>query len=423
MTRQIEPALTEVERLREQLHLQELELARLQRSSELQSRLIAGVLHDLRSPLNVMMVATQVVCDETIRAERRQRNARLLVDAAETINALCQDTLDYSKLSSGEMQIHEKPFDLSECLYNVCDGLRLLAQKKGIELRLNLSSDFPQWVVGDPQRIRQILVNLISNALKFTLQGHVELSACLLELAEPGERLRLGFTVSDTGLGIHSEKLGELFGAYRQAHDELSTELGGAGLGLAIASRLVQCMGGHLTATSQAGRGTSFRLDILVGACEQEHSAQSRSPLKGKRILILDEVPESREELESVCLQLEMHPVVVSDGISAVRLLEEAVEKGCSFPLALINLDSGGGDALFVVEQIHPERRRTTRFLAYALQGQQADLALCQEAELQGYLSGPLQPENLARMLREVIQRPTLERPLTLEECASHEEE
>ncbi len=389
--------------LLQRIQEQEAEIQSLRLSKDLQGRLIASVLHDIRSPLNVVMVATNVVCDDTVRPERRKRNAQLLLDAADSINTLCQDTLDYSKLSAGEMELNLKNFDLHECLHNVTEGLSLLAQKKGIEIITHLSPECPQQVLGDPGRFRQILVNLLSNALKFTLQGHIEVRVQPLPCEALDQKVHLGFYVSDTGLGIHEDKLEGLFGAYRQAHDELSTELGGAGLGLAIASRLANCMGGQLSATSRAGRGTCFSFDAYFGKAENP-SHTERSPIRGKRILILDEVPETRADLESVCLALGMHPVVVSDGVEAVRLLEEANQKSCAFPLAIFNLESGGGDALFVVEQIHPERRKTTQFLAYALNGQSADLALCEEAGLQGYLCGPIDESTLEGTLRKMLE-------------------
>lgn len=391
-----EPVVSE---LQARLARAEQELERLHQVKENQERLWASVLHDIRSPLNVILVCSQVVCDASVRPERRQRNAQLLQDAATAINTLCQDVLDFSKLSAGQMELSNQLFHLGDCVQNIIEGLQLVARKKGIDIRSFIAPDCPAKLMGDPGRLRQVLVNLLSNSIKFTQQGTVDVRVTRqIESSSCSHDVRLLFEVRDTGMGIHENKLRDIFDPFSQAHGRLSSDLGGAGLGLAISRKLVQCMGGEIRASSRPGRGTCLEFEARFGAAE-EASVDKDTTLKARRILILDETPETQADLESACLALGMHPVLTSDGVEAVRLLEEAEDKGCPFPLAIVNLESGGGDVLFIVEQIHPDRRRNTRFLAFTLQGQRGDALRCQEAGVHGYLTGPVEQDSLEKIL------------------------
>lgn len=403
----------EVESLRQQLREQ-------QTAREEQSRLLASVLHDIRSPLNVILVASQIMGDPDVRLERRERNGRLLREAATSINTLCQDVLDYSKLSTGQMELSEQAFHVRDCLHNTTEGLRLLAEKKGIELRTFVSPGTPSHLVGDPGRLRQVLANLLSNAIKYTHQGTVDVSLTYRgRVAE--DKVSLHIEVRDTGMGIHSHKLQEIFNPYEMGHGRLSSDLGGTGLGLAIAKQLVACMGGVLTVDSHPGRGTTFGFTARMGVCDA-HSERPEFSLQSKRVLILDESAESQSEVEAACLALGLHPVLARDGIEGVRLLEEACEKTCPFPLAIVNMECGGGDGLFMVEQIRPDRREQTHFLAFALQGQRGDALRCQEAGVQAYLTGPVERPVLEAMLLAILHDPAPEQLVTRHSLRQEEE-
>lgn len=397
----VEVALESVGDLKERLRAQEELLQRQQVEMNRQQSLLASVLHDIRSPLNVILVAAKVITDQSVRPERRERNSRLLNTAAETINSLCQDVLDFAKLSAGQMELSRITFHLRDCVVDLADGVRLLAQKKGVDVRVFVGPDAPTYLVGDPGRLRQILTNLMSNAVKFTQQGTVDVSI-KLQRAVSENQVWIDFDVTDTGMGIHEEKLQNLFDPFRQAHGTLSTDLGGTGLGLAIAKQLVGCMGGELRVSSQPGKGTTFAFSACFGAKDQ-HDVPTTSPLQARRILILDENPESREDLENMCLSMGLHPVVAEQGILGVRWLVEAIEKDCAFPLAIINLEAGGGDAVFMIEQIHPDKRRQTRFLAYTAHGHRGEVAACQDAGVQAYLTGTLEKELLELMLLRLL--------------------
>ncbi len=405
---------SEIESLRQQLREQ-------QTAREEQGRLLASVLHDIRSPLNVILVASQIMGDPSVRLERRERNGRLLREAATSINTLCQDVLDYSKLSAGQMELSEQAFHVRDCLHNITEGLRLIAEKKGIQLRTFVSPDTPSHLVGDPGRLRQILGNLLTNAIKYTHQGTVDVSWTYRGRLS-ADRAALHIEVRDTGMGIHAHKLQEIFNPFEVAHGRLSTDLGGTGLGLAIAKQLVVCMGGTLAVSSHPGRGTTFEFTAKLGIPESQDTKPELS-LQARRVLILDESAESQSEMESACLALGLHPVLARDGIEGVRLLEEACEKGCPFPLAIVNMECGGGDGLFMVEQIRPDRREQTHFLAFALQGQRGDALRCQEACVQAYLTGPVERPVLEAMLLAILQDPAPQELVTRHSLRQKEEE
>jgi two-component system, sensor histidine kinase and response regulator len=270
---------SEIEVLRERLQAQEQLLAKQKQDMDRQQSLLASVLHDIRSPLNVILVAAQVITDQTVRPERRQRNSQLLNTAAQSINSLCQDVLDFSKLAAGQMELSRITFHLRDCVVNLTDSVRLLAEKKGIEVNILVDDEAPTYLVGDPGRLRQILMNLMSNALKFTQQGSVEVRIKPQRIAADNH-VWMDFEVADTGMGIHQEKLQNLFDPFRQAHGSLSTDLGGTGLGLAIAKQLVGCMGGELRVSSQPGKGTTFGFSACFGAKDQH---EPRRPPACKR--------------------------------------------------------------------------------------------------------------------------------------------
>lgn len=394
--------------LRHRLQEMENALEEMRTTQEAQARLLASVIHDIRSPLNVILVASQVVSDPTVRPERKERNSRLLNEAALSINTMCQDVLDYSKLTAGKMALSQQAFSVRDCLENTCEGLRLLAEKKGIQLRSFCDAQVPDWVLGDPGRLRQVLVNLVSNSIKFTHHGSIDVSATSSPesaLASAPEDPRVRFEVHDTGMGIHEHRLREIFNPYEQAHGCLSADLGGAGLGLAIARQLVVCMGGELAVASQAGKGTCFSFVAHFKRCQSQESA-SQNSLQSLQVLIIDEVVETQAEMEAVCLSLGMHPVLASEATEGVRLLEEACDKSCPFPLAIVNMDSGGGDGLLMVEQLHPQKRRMTHFLAFSLRGRRGDALRCQEVGVQAYLTGTIEKELLRTMLALILQDP-----------------
>jgi len=371
----------------------------LRASKEAQGRLLASVVHDIRSPLNVILVASQVVSDPSIRIERRERNSKLLNEAALSINTMCQDVLDYSKLSAGQMTLSQQSFKVRDCLHNTCDGLRLLAEKKGIQLRVFCDASVPNWVLGDPGRLRQVLVNLVSNAIKFTHQGTIDVSATA------SEETTVRFEVRDTGMGIHEHRLREIFQPFEQAHGRLSVDLGGTGLGLTIAKQLVTCMGGTLTVASQAGKGTCFSFEAHFKRCHN-HEGPGLTSLQSLSVMILDEIAETQAEMEAVCLELGMHPVLANEGTEGIRLLEEACDKNCPFPLAIVNMDSGGGDGLLMIEQLHPEKRLQTHFLGFTLRGRRGDALRCQEVGVQAYLTGTIEKDILQTMLSLILQDP-----------------
>ncbi|MBS2038447.1 ATP-binding protein [bacterium] len=403
----------EIERLRQQLREQQV-------AKDQQARLLASVLHDIRSPLNVILVASQIMADPNVRMERRERNGRLLREAATSINTLCQDVLDYSKLSAGQMELSEQAFNVRDCIFNTTEGLRLIAEKKGIQLRTFVSPDTPSHLVGDPGRLRQVLANLLTNAIKYTHQGSVDVSVNYRGRVSQ-EQAALHIEVRDTGMGIHSHKLQEIFNPFEMAHGSLSSDLGGTGLGLAIAKHLVECMGGTLAVSSHPGRGTTFEFTARMGLTE-EQGEKPELTLQARRVLILDESPESQTEMESACLALGLHPVLARDGIEGVRLLEEACEKNCPFPLAIVNMECGGGDGLFLVEQIRPDRREQTHFLAYAPQGQRGDALRCQEVGVQAFLTGAVDRPVLEAMLLAILQNPAPQELVTRHSLRKEEE-
>jgi len=389
----LESLLLENQRLR-------IQLEKLEREQRFSQELVAGVLHDLRSPLNVIQVASQVVCDGSTREARRTRNAQLLAEAVASLDGLCQDFLDFSKLSAGKLKLREGHFALRKCVHSVMDGLRLLAEKKGIELHVHIQEGSPDYLLGDESRLKQILQNLVSNSIKFTHQGSVQVR---LQTRLRDDICGLQVEIVDTGVGIQASKLATIFRAFEQTRGDLDADLGGSGLGLSIADKLVQLMGGRISVESVAGRGSRFSFEVHL----EMPRAVVASPVKlleSRQIMILDESDETRAELEASCLCLGLHPVAVSDGVEAIERLEVAYQKGCAFPLAIFNLESSGGEALFLVEQVRPETRSQTRFLAFYPHSREPDWRACREIGMSGGYAGVVETSAIQSILVGLVE-------------------
>jgi signal transduction histidine kinase/DNA-binding response OmpR family regulator/HPt (histidine-containing phosphotransfer) domain-containing protein len=352
-------------------------------ATKVKSQFLANMSHEIRTPMNAILGFANLLLDLEATPVQRDYQERIH-DAAKALLIIVNDILDFSKIEAGKLILEKIPFHLDKALGDLARVLGPRAGEKNLELFFRLDENLPRRLIGDPLRLGQVLLNLVGNAIKFTERGEIAVSVTALEEAQG--RVRLAFTVRDTGMGMREEQLALIFEEFTQADGSITRKFGGAGLGLAITKRLVELMGGEMKASSQPGRGSSFTFSVWMDIDEKfVERTRLGADLRGLRVLAVDDNESALDILSAGLASLQMRVSTASSGQEALALLEAAANDQAegSFDLVITDLLMPEMDGLELARAIRSNPRRT-KLPALALATGRDDATLRRQAEQVG---------------------------------------